>query len=357
MVKSRHLRTWLPAFLGGMIAAGCNQPIDPSMPGKPTVVPETEKLKIVTTFLPVYWFTKAVAGDKADIEILIPPGTDIHEYQATPANVKALAQADVLVKNGLGLEEFLKNTVKNAQNPLLIKVDASAKIQPLENQQSEDEPDDHSLEQEHSEGDSHDHAGEETHSSEKSAQADKDSTGTDHGHDHNEGPNPHVWVDPVLAKQQVEAIRDGLIEADPLNKQEYQANAASYIQQLEQLDQRFKNRLEKYPNCTFVTFHNAFPYLANRYQLKQVAVVNIPEGSLSPAEIQKTIDTVKQANVKAVFGEPGIDNKLLQNLSDELNLKLSTLDSLESGPLDPQHYFKAMRNNLQTIESACKEQE
>ena len=87
--------------------------------------------KVVTTFLPMYLFTKAVAGDAADVEILVPPGTEVHEYQATPNNVKAIATANVLVKNGLGLEEFLENTVKNAQNSKLVEIDASQGIKPL----------------------------------------------------------------------------------------------------------------------------------------------------------------------------------------------------------------------------------
>ena len=149
-------------------------------------------------------------------------------------------------------------------------------------------------------------------------------------------------------------IRDGLIASDPENKATYEANAAAYIQQLEALDREFQQSLQQYPNCTFVTFHDAYPYLANRYQLKQVAVVEIPEDQLSPSDVRNTIDAVKQYKVKALFGEPGVDNKLLQGLSQDLNLTLSPLDSLESGPMNPQHYFTAMKANLQTLKSACR---
>ena len=251
----------------------------------------------------MYWFTKAVAGDLAQVEILIPPGTEVHEYQATPANVQAIATANVLVKNGLGFEEFLEDTVENAGNSQLKEIDASMGIQPLNN---------------------------------------------------HEAGNPHVWLDPSLAIQQVENIRDGLIAADPTHKETYQANAAAYVQQLESLDSEFKRRMQQYPNCTFVTFHNAYPYLAKRYQLKLVAVVEIPEDQLSPLDVQKAVAAVKQYKVKALFGEPGVDNKLLQSLSQDLNLSLRPLDSLETGPTEPQHYFTAMKANLQTLESACR---
>lgn len=284
----------------------------------PTAQPR--KTKVVTTFLPIYLFTKAVAGNVADVEILVPPGTEVHEYQATPENVKAIATANVLVKNGLGLEEFLSDTVKNAQNSKLTEIDASKGIKPLN----------------------------EISPVEKTAKTEEH-----HGHEHGKG-NPHVWLDPVLAKQQVTNIRDGLIAADPGNKANYQANAAAYIQELETLNSEFQETLQKTPNCTFVTFHDAFPYLAKRYNLKQVAVVEIPEDQLSPTDVQNAIDAVKKYKVKALFSEPGVDNKLLTSLSKDLKLNLRTLDSMETGETNPQYYLKAMRANLQTLETACK---
>jgi zinc transport system substrate-binding protein len=277
---------------------------------------QTGKTKIVTTFLPMYIFTKAVSGDAADVEILVPPGTEVHEYQATPNNVKAIATANVLVKNGLGLEEFLENTVKNAQNPKLAQIDASKNIKPL-NQISPVE---------------------------KTAKEE---------HENAEG-NPHVWLDPVLAKQQVINIRDGLIVANPANKATYEANSANYIKQLESLNKDFEQTLKKIPNCTFVTFHNAYLYLGQRYKLKQLAVVEIPEDQLTPADVQNAVNAVKKYKVKTLFSEPGVDNKLLTSLSKDLNLTLRTLDSLETGKTDPQYYFEAMKANLQTLETACK---
>lgn len=299
----RHRSLPLLALLLLLPASGCNQSNSTPPSQAQEASPPEQQLKVVATFLPMYWFTKAVTGNLAQVEILIPPGTEVHEYQATPANVQAIATANVLVKNGLGFEEFLEDTVENAGNSQLKEIDASMGIQPLNN---------------------------------------------------HEAGNPHVWLDPILAKQQVENIRDGLIAADPTHKETYQANAAAYIQQLEALDSEFKRRMQQYPNCTFVTFHNAYPYLAKRYQLKLVAVVEIPDAQLSPLDVQKAVAAVKQYKVKALFGEPGVDNKLLQSLSQDLNLSLRPLDSLETGPTSPQHYFTAMKANLQTLESACR---
>lgn len=285
-----------------------------------TSAQNSSKIKAVTTFLPVYLFTKAVAGDVADVEILVKPGTEIHEYQGTPTNVKAIATAKILVKNGLGLEEFLADTIKNAENSQLVEIDASKGIQAIN----------------------------------KISPIDKTATGEDdHDHEHQLG-NPHVWLDPVLAKQQIINIRDGLIIADPVNKANYQTNAAAYIQKLDNLNNEFQQTIKQTPNCTFITFHDAFPYLAKRYQLKQVAVVEIPEKQLSPTDVQKVINTVKKYKVKALFSEPGLDNKLLTSISQDLGLTVQTLDSLETGDTNPQYYFKAMKTNLETLATGCK---
>ncbi|MEY3332011.1 MAG: metal ABC transporter solute-binding protein, Zn/Mn family [Cuspidothrix sp.] len=279
-----------------------------------------DKIKVVTTVLPVYLFTQAVTGDVADVKILVPPGTDIHEYQGTPANVRAIATANILIKNGLGLEEFLADTIKNAENTKLVKIDASKGIPAIN----------------------------------KISQIDKTAAG-EHKHDHkHQIGNPHVWLDPVLAKQQILNIRDGLIIADPVNKDTYRANAAAYIQKLDNLNNEFQQTLQQTPSCTFITFHDAFPYLAQRYNLKQVAVVEIPEKQLAPTDIQKVMNTVKKYKVKALFSEPGLDNKLLTSISQDLRLKVQTLDSLETGDTNPEYYFKAMKANLQSLASGCK---
>lgn len=314
--------------------SGCRSPNTATppeqTPSAATAASPTRQLKVVSTFLPVYLFTKAVAGDAAKVDILIEPGTEIHEYQSTPADVQAIAQADVVVQNGLGIEEFLEGTIKSAENPKLKVINASEGIQAIE----EISP----VVNTSGQADEHEHAGEK---------------GSAKAHTHEEG-NPHVWLDPVLAKKQVETIRDGLVAADPANKQTYQANAAAYIRKLSDLNNQFEQGLKGVRDRTFVTFHDAFPYLANRYQLKQVAVVTIPEDQPSPGDVQNAVSAVKQYKVKALFSEPGVDSKLLTSLSNDLNLQLRPLDSLESGQLDPQYYFTAMEKNLQTLETAFK---
>jgi zinc transport system substrate-binding protein len=302
----------------GCLLVGCTQPASRVPVGVAPSAAVPTQLRVVATFLPVYLFTKAVAGDAADVKLLIKPGLEVHDYQSTPGDVQTLAQANVVVKNGLGIDAFLDETLKSAQNPGLKVIDASQGITPI------------------------------------AALSPVVRAQSDPHDEHSAGGNPHVWLDPVLAQQQVETIRAGLIAADPANQAKYTANAAAFIKQLGGLNQEFVQSLGPYRDRTFVTFHDAFPYLARRYQLQQVAVVEIPEDQLSPADVQATIKTVKQFQVKALFSEPGVDNKLLTGLGQDLKITLRPLDSLEAGETDPQYYFTAMRNNLQTLKAAFK---
>ena len=319
----RKTRNFLPLITLIIFSAvyGCNNPNSAKVVNTEQIsTQKIPKIKVVTTFLPVYLFTKAVTGDVADVELLVKPGTEIHEYQGTPSNVKAIATAKILVKNGLGLEEFLADTIKNAGNSQLVEIDASKGIQAIN----------------------------------KTSPIDKTAMGEhDHDHEHQLG-NPHVWLDPVLAKQQIINIRDGLIIADPGNKSNYQTNAAAYIQKLDNLNNEFQQTIKQTPNCTFITFHDAFPYLAKRYNIKQLAVVEIPEKQLSPTDVQKVVNTVKKYKVKALFSEPGLDNKLLTSISQDLGLTVRTLDSLEAGDTNPEYYFKAMKTNLESLAVGCK---
>lgn len=267
--------------------------------------------KVVATFLPMYMFTKGVTGESGEVEILIPPGTNPHEYQATPENARILAEADVLVKNGLGLEEFLEKLVTAAGNSQLQEIDASQNIDPLEE-------DDH-----------------------------------EHEHSHEEG-NPHVWLDPVLAQQQVKNIRDGLVQADPNNAATYQANADIYLKKLQELDQEFRTSLTPFKGCKFIAFHDAYPYLAKRYNLQQMAVVELPEDNITPKDIQRVINAAKEYQVKGLLAETGFNDSRMQQIAKDIGLPVKMLDPINSGSLDSQYYFTAMRNNLKSLEEICQ---
>ncbi len=336
--KASLQRFFTTAFTGLMAIACSTEPTPPTS-SDPTSETSSGP-KIVTTFLPVHLFTKAVVGDTGQVDILISPGTEVHDYQATPDDAKLLAQADVLVENGLGMEAFLSDLVANAGNSELQQIDSSKGIEAMEGEHKDDEhKDDEHGHDEHG----HDEHGHDEHKHEEEK----------HGHHHPEG-NPHVWLDPVLAQQQVANIRDRLIEIDPSNADSYRSNAQAYIEQLQQLDNEFKEKLAPVQGCNFITFHDAFPYLAQRYGLEQEAIVEIPEESMTPQDIQRIQQITEEHSVKALLTEPGMKDKRVEQISSDLNLSLEEINPLESGETDPQYYFQAMRANLEALSRACQ---
>lgn len=292
----------------------------------------TGKLLVVTTFLPMTEFTKAVAGDRAQVTQLLPTTVGPHDYQAKPEDARLLAKANVLVENGLGMENFLASLIKSAGNLRLQVIDASKGIAPIATEDSEAHPD---------------HGAEEKH-------AEADPAAVEHDHDHG-AFNPHVWLDPKRAIQQVENIRDGLIAADPAGKDTYTANAAAYIAKLRQLDQEFAQKLKPFAGQSFVTYHDFAPYFAQSYNLKPEFLVGIPEENASPEDVKRVMTAVKASNLKTLLTEPQAAEGPFAALAKDLKVQVSRFDPLEAaGPegTQPDHYLRVMRQNLTNLHNA-----
>ncbi|MGQ9872950.1 metal ABC transporter substrate-binding protein [Leptodesmis sp.] len=290
-----------------------------------------DELQVVTTFLPITEFTKAVAGDRAEVTQLLPTNVEPHDYQAKPEDAQKLAKADVLVQNGLGMEEFLEDLVKNAGNANLKVIDSSRGIQTITTESIEGEAHDHD----------HDHGANE-----------KAEAG--HGHDHGKY-NPHIWLDPKRAIRQVENIRDGLIAADPAGKDVYTANASAYIQQLRNLDAETTKLLQPYAGRTFVVFHDFAPYFAQSYNLKATFLVDVPEENPSPDDVKRVMDAAKASNLQTLLTEPHSGQDAFASLAKDLNVRVSTFDPMETGgseALQPNYYLTTMRQNVKTLVSA-----
>jgi zinc transport system substrate-binding protein len=280
----------------------------------PTTNPTPSKLQVVTTFVPVTQFTQAVAGDRAQVTQLLPPNIGPHDYQSKPEDVQKLAQADVLVQNGLEMEEFLGDLVKNAGNGKLKTIDTSQGVPTI--------------------NDGTEHA--------------------DTAHDHGEA-NPHIWLDPKRVMKQVENIRDGLIAADPGGQAIYTANAAAYIAKLKQLDTEIAAKLQPYKGKTFVTYHDFSAYFAQSYGLKAEFLVDIPESNPAPADVKRVIEAAKASGLKTLLSEPQSGDNRFAALAQDLGVKVSAFDPMETtdaANLQPDGYPQTMRQNVQNLEGA-----
>jgi len=268
--------------------------------------------KVLTTFMPITLFTKAVAGNCAEVQALIPANSGPHDFQAKPADLIALRQAKLLVKNGLGMENFLSKLINSADNKDLLIIDTSRGITTLDSPEEEGH-----LEEAHA----------------------------NHGE-----VNPHIWLDPLRAINQVENIRDGLVKADPSCAASYRSNAATYVAKLKTLNAEITNQLNPYQRKIFVAFHDFAPYFAERYKLTADFLVDVPELNPSPADLLRVAADVKRSQLKALLSEPQEGERSFNALAKDLGVKVSVFDPMETGSLqaslNPDTYFKVMRSNV-----------
>ena len=280
--------------------------------------PEAEKLNIVTSFLPVQSHTLAIAGDHANVKQLLAKDTGPHDFQLTPADVKKLSDADLLIINGAGIEEWLGELIKKSGNKNLVVVDTSNGIKLVES------PEEIEI--------GHAHA---------------------HDHVHGDGANPHIWLDPVIAKKQAVNIVAALQKADPSNASAYAQNGRAYEAKLSALDSDYRSTLAPLPNKNLVTFHDAFPYLAARYKLNYVgAISEFPEKDPTPKQLAALVDKIRSLKVGVLFEENGYAPGLLKKIASETGAKVSELDTLEVGQGTPTAYLDRMGANLESLRKA-----
>lgn len=276
---------------------------------------DQSKLNVVTTFLPITLFTEAVAGECATVTSLIPPNLGPHDFQATPADISALSNASVLVKNGLGMEYFLDKLITSANNNSLQVVDTSRGVAVIRSDDDQDE--------------------------------------AKQGVQEYGEVNPHIWLDPLRAVQQVENIRDGLVKADPDCADGYTKRAAAYASQLKGLNTTIATQLKPFRGKTFIAFHDFAPYFAERYGLKADFVVDVPEMNPTPEDLQRVSKKVQQSQLKALLSEPQEGDRSFNALALDLGVKVVAFDPLETGSeqasKQPDTYFKVMDKNVVSL--------
>jgi zinc transport system substrate-binding protein len=275
------------------------------------------KPSIVTTTYPLYDFTKQIAGDKADVILLIPPGAEPHGWEPGPGDLIKIKKSKLFIYNGADLEGW----IENMEGSILSNkktLNASSTVNLL------------------SAGDAvHEHT---------------------HGHEHG-NVDPHIWLDPLNARKIVNAIAQALNEVDPGNAWYYSANAQNYNTQLAALHQEYSTALAPANGKEFVTTHAAFAYLAKRYGLKQSAIMGIdPEAEPTPETMATIIRHIRSENIRYIFVEPVLSTKLAETISRETGSQILVLNPIhEVSPEDisvGNTYISYMRNNLSNLKIA-----
>ena len=171
--------------------------------------------------------------------------------------------------------------------------------------------------------------------------------------------NPHIWLDPLRAVQQVENIRDGLVKADPSCAEGYRRNAEAYTTQLRALNTEIADQLRPFRGKTFVAFHDFAPYFAERFGLKAEFMVDVPEINPSPADLQRVSEIVERTQLRALLTEPQEGNRSFNALARDLGVKISVFDPMETASeqasRDPGTYLSVMRRNVADLRQAFGE--
>jgi ABC-type Zn uptake system ZnuABC Zn-binding protein ZnuA len=168
-------------------------------------------------------------------------------------------------------------------------------------------------------------------------------------------PNPHVWLDPILACGMVTNILTALQQGDPANASAYATNAAAMTLRLRKLDEEFRAGLASLPSRAIVTSHDAFPYLARRYGLEVVGVIEEhPEVDPSPAHLSALRATIQKHGVKALFLDAQESHRRARQLARDFKVAVLVLDTLEAAPLTLSAYEDGMSRNLLALQQALK---
>lgn len=291
----------IPLAMAGVLQTGAR----PEQQAAPA-----EKVKVVTSFYPLYDFTLHVAGDRAEVSSLVPPGIEPHDWEPTSGDVTKVRDADLLVINGAGFESWAEGIGAR------VIVNASEGLE-IEEELEEDE----------------------------------------HGH---EGVNPHIWLDPVLAKHQVDVIRAALVRADPAGANYYNDNAERFLAELDELDAFIRGELSSCEKSDFIAFHNAFSRFAERYGLVQHSIHGIsPEGELLPQKIEGTIALANDLGINVIYSEDLVDSRLADVIADEIPggrvLVLSPVEGISEEELDAGiGYIEKMRENVAALKEGLK---
>lgn len=254
------------------------------------------------TIFPLYEFARHVAGDRVEVVMLVPAGVEPHDWEPAPRDIAQLQTARALVYNGGGLEPWVDRLLPQLGEVVAIDTSAAIALQ---------------------------------------------------------ARDPHVWLDPVLAQAQVEAIRAGLARADPGGADAYAQNARAYTERLGTLHRAFEDGLRDCARRDIVVSHASFGYLARRYGLEQVPVMGLtPEAEPSPADLARIVRLARRRGVQYIFFETLVSARLAETLAREIGARTLVLNPVEGLTKDEAAagatYVTLMEANLQNLRAALE---
>ncbi len=267
------IRKAVTAVAGIVLLGGC------------AVAPQksTGRLRVVTTIGVLADWVRQVGGDRVEVTSLLSGNESPHTYEIRPADVKTVADARILFKVGLGVEEWLDPAIQNSGNKTLIVVDAATGLIDIV------------------QGDEHDRSG-----------------------------NPHIWLDPEYAKVGIKNLVTELVKLDPKGESLYRKREAAYCVRLDSLSAAISAEFVGLRDRRLITYHDAWPYFARRFGLDIVATVEpIPGQEPSAKELARLVDLIRREHIKVITTEPQLPSALPEMLAHETGAKIVVLNPLE----------------------------
>jgi zinc/manganese transport system substrate-binding protein len=284
----------------------------------PVAAQDTGKLKVVATFSILGDMVRNIGGERVEVATLVGPDGDAHVYSPTPADGRRLTEAKIVFTNGLKFEGWIDRLVKSSGTKA-VKIEAAKGVKPLK-------------------------SGDEGHG---------------HGHDHGHGgSDPHAWQSIGNARIYVTNIRDALIAADEAGRPIYEANAASYLKQLDEVEAEVKSLVASIPaeRRRIITSHDAFRYFEEAYGIDFVAPQGVStESEASAKDVARIIQQIRREKIVAVFVENVSDARLMERIAKETGARIGSQvysDAL-SAPNGPAGtYIDMMRHNIRAFSAA-----
>ncbi|MFI2489420.1 metal ABC transporter substrate-binding protein [Promicromonospora kroppenstedtii] len=275
---------------------------------------------VLASFYPLQYVAQQIGGDLVTVDNLTPPAAEPHDLELSPAQVREIGTADLVVYLS-GFQTAVDEGVESrAPEHVVDAADAAGLVEHAE--ETEEEHAEHAAE-----GDDHDHG----------------------------ATDPHFWLDPSRLAAVGQAVADELAAVDPEHADEYAAGALQLGQRLDDLDQEMADGLAACQGATLVTSHAAFGYLADRYALEQVGISQLdPEAEPSPARLREIGDVVKENGVTTLYSETLVSPKVTETLASDLGVETAVLDPLEGLSEDAtaagDDYVSVMQANLKALE-------
>lgn len=302
------------------LLAGCS-----SVPAEAPVdnTPE-DGIQVVASFYPLAEFSRKVVGEYATVETVTPAGAEPHEYEPTPRQIGLARNADVFIYNGGGQDPWAEKIAEELQQQGKVVLKATEQIDLMKMEGGHEDEEDHEEEE---------------------------------GHDHEF--DPHIWLDPNLAIQEVGFIRDALIQADPDNEGIYESNAGLYMNELMALDDQFREGLASCAKKDIITAHAAFGYMAKRYNFNQIPIAGMStEEEPSARRLAELADIAKEKGINYIFFEELVSPRLSETLANEVGaqtLVLNPIEGLTKEQIEAgENYVTLMQTNLANLRIALE---